>query len=273
MSAVTWHAQLCDCCHSYLQPPSPPSRLRLLLLQMCNWVYVCVCMCLMWAKSSRTLRNCCCLTSVLFSWVSLSLSILRGRKPHVHRATNPLNMSPPPVNKKWPWILPRTAYEQDLAQSSQPISCRFPNSLGFTPSLPPKIQPINPRADLQNPTVHVNGICGQKSISFDSYSYPSPPRTASNPSSDLALGTYHFIPRYTVLLVIIRVCMGHHVTKSPEVITPETDTSWLLQSLNSVLTEWVLFMLSQSMGACPASICITSIWNRRINKPSHPLSS
>ncbi len=79
-SMVTWHAQLCDCCHSYLQHPSPPSQLRLFLvaaLQMCYWVYVCVCMCLLWAMSSRTMRNCCCLTTVLFSWVFLSLYFKR----------------------------------------------------------------------------------------------------------------------------------------------------------------------------------------------------
>lgn len=122
------HAQLCDCCHSYLQPPSPPSRLRLFLadaLQMCSLVYMFVCACVWYGPCPVALWE----TAVVWVWfcfleyLSLPLSILRGRKPHGHRATNPLNMSPPPVNKKWPWILQRNAYKQDLAQFSQPISC------------------------------------------------------------------------------------------------------------------------------------------------------
>lgn len=77
--------------------------------------------------------------------LSLSISILRGWKPHIHRASNPLNVTTACQQKVTPkpsenrlqtgpsLILP--------AHLMHTYKHRFPNSLGLTPSLPLKSSP------------------------------------------------------------------------------------------------------------------------------------
>lgn len=197
-----WYALLLSCTAVRLLPFLPSTPVAAIsasaVLNGCAsnaflGIYVCACMCVVWAMPSRTLRNCCCPTAVLFSWVSLSppLSILRGRKPHGHRATNPLNMSPPPVNKKWPWILQRNAYKQDLLPTHAYMHTLLSQLIwGIYSPTTPKIQ-----ADLRNPTVHVNNLWPKEHLLWQLQPSLTPREQPFNPSSDLALGTYHFSPR------------------------------------------------------------------------------